>query len=612
MADDDKIIVSIELDDGSIRQGFIRVQNQADSTFAQIKKTAAGVFGGELLTKAFDTIKDAVKDLFSEAVNQAREADLNIQKLNVALGVSGRYSAEASAAFQELAEKIQATTTVSDDQVLKLENLAITYTKTNAQAMKLTETSVNLAAVTGQDVNSALQQLAGTLSGSAGRLQKLFPDLQQFTKSQLEAGAAVDYFNGRFGGAAAAQVNTFDGRVLQLKNSFDDFLKSMGRLVTESPTVVAIVNFLGQEFRRLASYFKSFSGQDLFAGLVSWLIFFGQGITKWVIAPIEVLYNTAKSVFYGIATIVSGVVHVIIGVVAGAAKLLGPDSELANNLQLLKEATGETTKDMAMNTADAFTSILSDFSASNAIDSFLERMKQATESAAPLKQSFSELGKGAAVFDGSIQSLSQTFKLMKDGAIESFDELYKSGQKTFRELGGTAMKGFANGVSSGMAAIGKALVKGQDIFKAFAGAMLSALGQAAIQMGATYILMGIARGLSSYGFDATAGELIATGSAMSVLGGAMMAVGEGVSGAAAPTAGGAGSVGSSSGSSVSSAAFDAGSGVNNQSVQGTVDNGAKVTVNIHGSVFDSNETGMRIIDIINEAGLSSGGKVLAT
>jgi hypothetical protein len=613
MADDDnKIVVSIELDDGSVRQGFIRVQNQANSTFKDIAKVAAGVFSGELLVRAFDTVKDAAKDLFAEAVSQAREAELNIQKLNVALGVSGRYSAEASAQFQELAEKIQATTTVSNDTVLKLENLAITYTKTNAQAMKLTETSVNLAAVTGQDVNGALQQLAGTLSGTAGRLTKLFPDLQKFTKAQLEAGAAVDYFNNRFAGAAAAQVNTFDGRMLQLKNNFDDFLKSVGKLVTSSPAVIAVIKFIGDQFRSLSSYFSNLGGKDLFKGPITAAIQFARVVNDYIGKPVEALLRLVDAAAYAIETVIRGAIAGLSKIASFAANFISKDSALAKSIQAFSDQASDSFMNVAEKTTAAFSDVWTNLSGTEAIDNFLAKMQQTVEVAQPVKEAFAALGAGAKEFDGSVQSLGQTFELMKEGAVEAMNELYKSGQKTFRELGGTAIKGFANGVASGMAAIGHALVKGKDIFQAFAGAMLSALGQAAVQMGAMYILMGIARGFSSYGFDATAGKLIATGSAMSVLGGALMAVGEGVSGTSSPSTsvGGGDSVGGAS--AVSAGSFDSGADVKPSGMQSPNDSGPKVTVNIHGNVFDSHETGMRIIDIINDAGLSYGGKVLAT
>lgn len=606
MADDDnKIVVQIELDDGSVRQGFIRVQNQGESTFKKIGEVAAGVFGGQLLTKAFDSIKDSLKEIFSEAISSAREAEKNVQGLNVALGVAGRYSVAASEQFQALADNIQRTTTVSDDTVLSLEKLAITYTKTNTQALKLTETSVDLAAVTGQDVNSAMQQLAGTLSGSAGRLQKLFPELQNFTAAQLKAGAAVDFFNSKFAGAAAAQVNTFDGRILQLHNNIDDFLKSLGKIVTSSPAVISVIKFLSDQFANLAGYFKQFQGQDLLRGPILSIIAFGRAITTYVIAPTEMIYNTFVAVFTAVKTLVQGQVAFYSTIASKLVGYFAPNSSLAKTIQQFSESSTAVLGDFVTQTTDAFVAIGTDFTATAALDGFLEKLDQTVAAAQPVKDTFAALGAGAAQTSGEIKSLKQTFDLLKEGATAALEELNSTGQKVFRELGGTAIKSFANAVSSGMAAIGKALVKGQDIFKAFAGAMLSALGQAAIQMGATYILLGLARGFSSYGFDSTAGELIAVGSALSVLGGAMAAVGEGVSGTGSSSF--SGGVGGSSSAAPAGAVDTTATTAPAESVK--ADNGPNVTVHIQGDVLDSKESGIRIVEIINDAFNTSGAKV---
>ncbi len=182
----------------------------------------------------------------------------------------------------------------------------------------------------------------------------------------------------------------------------------------------------------------------------------------------------------------------------------------------------------------------------------------------------------------------------------SIQRLVHDARHVMQEQGAAAFKGLAAGVSSGMGAIGHALVKGQNIFKAFAGAMLSALGQAAMQMGATYMLLGLARVAASYGEDGTGWQLMGIGAGLGVLGGALMALGEGQSGTSPSTSasGGGGSYAPQSQSMVDPA------GIRQRE-------DSRVTVNIHGDVLDSRETGMRIIDMINEAGFQTGNKVFA-
>ncbi len=587
MADENQIQISIVLDDGSVRQGFIRVQKQGEdaaagigASFKRAGEVALGVFAGQKALEIFNALAAKVKEVFVESVGAAREYEKNVQGLNVALGVAGRYSEAASQQFQDLANKIQDTTTVSDDTVLSLERLAITYSKTNEQALNLTKASVDLAAVTGNDVNTAMQQLAGTLSGQAGRLQRLFPDLQNFTSAQLKAGAAVDFFNSRFSGAAAAQVNTFDGRMKQLKNSYDDFLKVIGKEFTGSPAVIAAIKAITDLIKDSTGIMKTaFSGKDFFKDvIVNFSVIAQAGVetARRIGLSFELAYLRAKQAWYAFKVLST----------AGFSETF--------NTQL-QEVLVEIEK------------VKNEFGQDSTITKWFDNLiLKVTEAAKVTKEKFKDLGGESEGLKASINSVGQTFSLMSAGAKEAMLELHNTGVKVFRELGGTAIKGLAGGVAAGMAAIGKALVKGEDLFQAFAGAMLSALGQAAIQMGATYILMGIARAFSSYGLDPTATGLIATGSAMSVLGGALMAVGGGISG------GNSASTDISSGGGGGS--FSSGAGGGSEFDQSYIrkTDGPSIAVNIHGDVLDSKESGLRIVELINSAFKDQGAKVIQT
>lgn len=585
MGDSDSIVLKIDLDDGQWKAKLKNVEGETASAFKRIGEIALGVFGGNVLEHGFERILDSAKELFGEMVNSAKESEQAIQGLNTALGISGRYSAEASAQFQELADKIEATTAVSDDSVLGLERLAVTYTKTNSQALKLTETSVNLAAVTGQDVNTALQQLAGTLSGQAGRLQKLFPELQTFTASQLRAGAAVEFFNHKFAGAAASQVDTYSGRVTQLANAFDDFLKTTGKLITGSPAVVATIKAITDTIRGGTELIrKQFSGQDLFKDLIiNFSVVAQAGIEtgRQIGKSFERGYLVAKQAWIGFKVLST----------AGLSD--------AFNKELMDVNEQIAQLDMHFHDDSAATQWFSNL------------INQVNQASAVTKDKFSSLGKTTGDFSGAITSLGQTFKLMKEGAVDALEDLWKVGQKVFRDLGGTTIKAFANGVAQGMAAIGKALVKGQDIFAAFAGAMLSALGQAAIEMGSAYILMGIARIVASYGADASGYKLVAIGGAMAVAGGALMAVGEGVSG----KGNAAGNVTASSGSGGAVASStDSSSVASEAQVQNPNDSirdekQTSIAVHIHGDVLDSRESGLRIVELINDTFNAQGMRV---
>lgn len=610
MDDSGRVEIEIVLDDGSVRQGFARVLSTGKSTASELETAFSSIKNILLAIAAVDLSFRAVKSFFSNAIEQSAEQEVAINRLNNALSMAGTYTAQASQSFQDMAEQIQKTTTIEDDQVLSLAAVARSMTKTNEQAMALTKASIDLGVATGKGPDEALQQLAGTLSGTAGRLAKTIPALQNFTTAQLRAGAALDYVKERFKGAASGETNTYKGAIIQLGNSWNDLVKQVGKFITQSPALVVTIKFISEKFTKMAEGLsKSRGGFDVMKVVLQTLINAGRMLNDYVIYPLERIWIYLKTISIGFAEMIKIIQEFAQTVDLKIAKMLPKSiADKIFDIEKMKERKAETTflvdelgKQLAEQLGDLGKSSLSE-----GIGKTLDELDERIKNAHPFKPLKDDLENTATDMNDTLTSLSQSFELMRDGASDSMSELALHAKKSFNEIGGAAMRVLVGGVATGMAAIGRALVKGENIFQAFAGAMLSALGQAAVQMGAMYILMGVARKFSSYGLDATAWGLIATGTAMSVLGGALMAVGEGVSGGGGAGAGA--SVGGGGGGSVGS--FDQGQ-TPDQSLKGEEDR-ARVTVNIQGHVFDAKETGLRIVEIVQDAFDTSGARLVVT
>lgn len=604
---DSEIQISIVLDDGSVRQGFARISDEGKKSSATLSDSFSSLRNQLVaLTGAYLSLR-GLKDIFSAAVDAAAEQERALNKLNNALLLAGSFSKEASASFVQFADELQKTTTLQDDQVLSLAALARTYAKTNEQTKELTRAAIDLATATGVDVDTAVKQLGGTLSGVTGQLSKSIPALKSLTTAQLKAGEAIDIVAARFRGSAANEVNTFDGRIKQLKNSFGELLETLGDKIIKSPAALGIIRLVAEGITKLNDSFRSFSkNRDFVLEFVNSFADFGQLLVKYVLAPTELVINGVKLVFNTVLGFIQSFIRDFAFAASKIVNIIAPNSDLAKNLTLFAETTQETLQEFA-NRADP--NKLFDFSISQKVSEGIESGRQAIEEASlgvtqPLKNIQVEQDNLIAKNFTLLQSFSELSAGFKEQAQSLADDVSKS----FRQLGGQAIQGLSNSVAAGMAAIGRALVKGEDIFQAFAGAVLGALGQAAIQMGATYILMGIARAFSSYGLDPTAQGLIATGSALSVLGGALMAAGSGVSGGMGPNINGS-PVGVGGGGT-------GGGGFTGDTVGNPSENMQEqrqtVAVNIQGDVLDSRETGLRIVDILNEAFDTSGAKVVTT
>ena len=191
---------------------------------------------------------------FSDAVKEAAEADQNVQALNVALASTGEFSEQASKGIQEYAAEIQRTTSLTDDQVLKGVALAKSFGITNDQAKNLTSSAIELSAATGKDLDSSIQILGGSLSGTSGKLAKLGPEFKNLTEEQLKSGAAITLVKERFDGFSEGLIKSFSGAVTQATNNYSELLESVGRSITQNPVVIASINKLSAVFAKLADF----------------------------------------------------------------------------------------------------------------------------------------------------------------------------------------------------------------------------------------------------------------------------------------------------------------------------------------------------------------------
>lgn len=156
---------------------------------------------------------------------------------------------------------------------------------------------------------------------------------------------------------------------------------------------------------------------------------------------------------------------------------------------------------------------------------------------------------------------------------------------TSGDVARSLIRGIGNGAGQAFAAFGRALASGENALDAFLQTFLQKLGQMAIEVGTMFILQGTAMAIAGL---PNGGPLIAAGAALAAFGGIMGAVFGGGQGGGAGIGGIGGGVGLGGEPILIPEAI--------QEQQRT-----DVTVNIQGDVLDSDETGTRIVNLINDA-----------
>ena len=246
---DEKIIFDILTGLNTVKSDIDALKGSAAGAQKSLSLIAGAAFiqiGAAALSAA-----SAVVGFGKSVADEAAQADTNLTSLNTALKLSGDFSEKASKQFQALAESIQATTVFDNDAALQSLALAKAFGATNDQAEKLTKAATQLATVQGISLTEATSQLGKTLDGTAGKLAETIPGLRSFTAAQLQAGAAVDFVNSRFGGAAQSAATTFAGAIKQNENAFKDLEKAAGAVITQNPVFVGGIRALTAIFNQL-------------------------------------------------------------------------------------------------------------------------------------------------------------------------------------------------------------------------------------------------------------------------------------------------------------------------------------------------------------------------
>lgn len=206
----------------------------------------------ELAKAGFAMLAGPIKS----ATNAYMEQEKAIMRLGNALNLAGEFSVETVEAFDEYADTLERTSSLSGPMVLDMLATAKAMGLTNDKAMQLVSAAADLAEAINVDASTAFNQLRGTLGGAARELGKYFPELKNLTEEQLKAGAAVDFLRTRFEGLAQASTQSLSGGVLQLGNAFGKVMEELGRMLVEFINLPGILRAATAALQAMATVLK--------------------------------------------------------------------------------------------------------------------------------------------------------------------------------------------------------------------------------------------------------------------------------------------------------------------------------------------------------------------
>ena len=399
--------------------------------------------GFELVGKTVGPVINGIKDGLKDVVAESAAAEQAITGLANALRLSGDFSEGAVRNFQDLATQIQATTVFSDEQVLSAAALGKQFRLTNQETESAIRVAADLAAVTGQDLNSAMFSVAQSFNGFVDKgLAKAIPGLKNLSKEALISGQGLELIRARVDGSAEALSNTFTGALAKAGNALSDVKETLGGFITDNPQVIAIILEVKKAFEQVNSAIAQ-NGDSIRGFIKDGIVLLIQAVPL-AIQGVQGLITTFGSL--GLAAAKTGKV---LGAVAAGISTLFQGTQGAG--QTILAALDEDLDNL--NT------------------SFGAFLNNVDEGFAPVIKAAQDLADRVKTVQGSVKTLGNTTKSSLSGVKERFKEIFdpdqlaafntqvREAQEKIKESARTAIEGATKNPVEGTI---KFLVSGQN------------------------------------------------------------------------------------------------------------------------------------------------------
>lgn len=180
---------------------------------------AALAYAGTLLV---DGVKSAIED----------------EKAQIKLATALKNSADATTAqidgVEDYITKAGVAYGITDDQLRPAFERLARSTGDIDEAQKLTNIAMDVAAGTGKSVEQVATALGKAYDGNVGALTRLGVPLDENIIKSKDFDGAMAALNEQFGGQAAAQAATFEGKMTRLGVAFDEAKETAGSFILDA------------------------------------------------------------------------------------------------------------------------------------------------------------------------------------------------------------------------------------------------------------------------------------------------------------------------------------------------------------------------------------------
>ena len=196
---------------------------------AQKQQSTFNLLAADIIVKYGREAAGAIVKFGLDSIHSFAESEKAIASLNIALKNQGFMTEAYSKALQDNATALQSVTTHSDEAILGTQALLTTFGLAGEKLKTTTKAALDLSAGLGIDLRSATMLLGKAWEGETGSLGRYGIKIDETLTGAAAFEAVLGKVNSRFGGAAAAEADTYAGRMAILTNRFDDLKEKIGK-----------------------------------------------------------------------------------------------------------------------------------------------------------------------------------------------------------------------------------------------------------------------------------------------------------------------------------------------------------------------------------------------
>ena len=271
---------------------FAENASKETSRFDQIMNVFAGTTMANVAVGAANLAKEAFTEfisLFKEGIAEAADYDQQLTRLANSLSANGKFTEQAMTSLRNYTQSMEVLSGVDDAIIAKNLSLLSSMTKLSGEGLERAQTAaLNLSAAMGIDLDTATKMVGKAAEGSTASFKKFGLDIEETADKSLTFSNALTQIEKRFGGAAAGNMQTFQGALLGLQNSFGNLFQALGDVIVKNPAIIAGMKELAAVFSGLTSDAEK-AGPSMAKGLAN-------GLTE-LIAVSAAVYETFNKVF---------------------------------------------------------------------------------------------------------------------------------------------------------------------------------------------------------------------------------------------------------------------------------------------------------------------------